>query len=844
MAISRIKINPTALTPVQSYLLFLLLKNKFIEDIFHVPKGQHDIVLSKKEVKHLKSLDPNYEPEDDNFGSISIDLTHDIIKTLRNNAERFNDFDFVVIQPIEDVILTEEKDYDGETTNKIVVENINDPLNRRAFYRSIDKQKVPIRIPGWVSMISEPLSEEQKTLLINELSYGPNSNTILAHLKAGKMFVGCGTLFVCREPDFVVYVENNVLVKQLITQPKYFQDIDDEFERTNLFSYLKIRHPTFQSTSNDRYLDESLKDYHAFIAMKNLSNEKTQSLREFLDADNLDSKNVSIDERIDIHLELLYALEELHKKGIIHGDIKPDNILIKIGKKGFKIKFIDFEPNAYGTIMYREQKRLRKPPTHADDRYAIAHVLMELWHDSTIFDFIQKSLQPGQFSPPSVGDDIFPDIKLPEESSNPKKTKKAPDSIDFSTLPTVQQTKLWNNLNNLKGLNAHSSQEKKRDEDKILPCEISNLEYIKLERLKDKLGLNGDLISDDDLTIVDDDRRKLNDIDLAFNLGRALRKQTTKPSYQDLRKALDLLTSKGDTKEMIAVFLAFSGIKVLEDCKTEDDINIKLKTLIETLNEHITNIEYLRKSIQNLINLVKNTLTKQHPTLQTELERLLQDLDLLFEEYRHIGAGIDDIANYNHKLEKGMMIVLNKFIHIQNRLLVDNQPSQLDKQGSVTANILKVNDANTRCKLKILNFTPSDQLVSILNELKIHSDGNDSPLKHEDDSLLKQLKYDLKLALHNYIFSTYGTGIRAGSGRRLNDMTRIVNLIKEENSVDDLIRKLKNDINKNIKGNFGMSNFFSGSNLRSEILKVLKVYEKHSDFLKHQKQPKKMSQGI
>lgn len=104
--------------------------------------------------------------------------------------------------------------------------------------------------------------------------------------------------------------------------------------------------------------------------------------------------------------DLLAGLEYLERKGVIHKDLKPDNLLV--GDAGLTI--IDFslasapEEAPYGgTALYRDPASVRW--THATDRYAAGLCLFELYAGRHAFD--GRVPEPGQG--PAVGDeDIDP----------------------------------------------------------------------------------------------------------------------------------------------------------------------------------------------------------------------------------------------------------------------------------------------------------------------------------------------------------------------------------------------------------------------------------------------------
>ncbi len=105
-------------------------------------------------------------------------------------------------------------------------------------------------------------------------------------------------------------------------------------------------------------------------------------------------KNLSIDEIKDIACQLLKAIREMHSRGVIHCDLKPENIMFTSNKI---LKIIDFgnalfadelitSTNAIGTLYYRPPEYIIGAPlNYKVDYWAYGCIIMELLIGREIF---------------------------------------------------------------------------------------------------------------------------------------------------------------------------------------------------------------------------------------------------------------------------------------------------------------------------------------------------------------------------------------------------------------------------------------------------------------------------
>jgi len=159
-----------------------------------------------------------------------------------------------------------------------------------------------------------------------------------------------------------------------VLQPSAMEGNEQDSLRHEFRVLARLRHPNLVRVYDYGRLDEGTGH---FFTMEYVSG---KSLSEVV-------KNLSTDEVTELAAQILRALEYVHSSGLIHGDIKDDNILVTQNKDGQHIvKLMDFglavhtkaggDVNVSGTIEYLAPERLRgAPPNPAVDLYAFG-VLM------------------------------------------------------------------------------------------------------------------------------------------------------------------------------------------------------------------------------------------------------------------------------------------------------------------------------------------------------------------------------------------------------------------------------------------------------------------------------------
>jgi serine/threonine protein kinase len=136
-----------------------------------------------------------------------------------------------------------------------------------------------------------------------------------------------------------------------------------------------------------------------YLVMEYLDGENLAAIRERGDVSRALAGQLGLDAIVEIAAQIASALAALHRVGVIHCDVKPENVLV-LNARGAspKIKVIDFgvsrfcdepppeEVSIAGTPAYMAPEQWRGRPELASDVYALGCLLYELATGETPFD--------------------------------------------------------------------------------------------------------------------------------------------------------------------------------------------------------------------------------------------------------------------------------------------------------------------------------------------------------------------------------------------------------------------------------------------------------------------------
>lgn len=187
-------------------------------------------------------------------------------------------------------------------------------------------------------------------------------------------------------------------------------DIDYRLALAHEFKTMaSLRHPNVISVLDYGFDDEN----HPYYTMELLPDAKPLTLI---------AHELDLPQQINYLVQLLHALAYLHRRGVFHRDLKPDNVLVQDNI----VRILDFglalvrnqtDPaqNASGTLAYMAPETLRGlPPTPATDLYAVGVMGYEIFmgkhpfNVSDINDLIQDVMgKMPTFTNGNIGDNAI-----------------------------------------------------------------------------------------------------------------------------------------------------------------------------------------------------------------------------------------------------------------------------------------------------------------------------------------------------------------------------------------------------------------------------------------------------
>src|SRR5258706_5469649 len=171
-----------------------------------------------------------------------------------------------------------------------------------------------------------------------------------------------------------------VALKQLNPGFRPIDDTSDAMDRVSIaheFRMLSmLRHPYILPALDFGFGADSL----AYFTMPLLQN--PQTILEF-------TANQPFPDQVNMLMQILQALAYLHQHGVIHNDLKPNNILVVNGRVqllDFGVSSIVGEPRDFlaGTPRYIAPEMLRlSSPTRESDLYAVGVIAYEVFSNLT-----------------------------------------------------------------------------------------------------------------------------------------------------------------------------------------------------------------------------------------------------------------------------------------------------------------------------------------------------------------------------------------------------------------------------------------------------------------------------
>jgi serine/threonine protein kinase len=508
----------------------------------------------------------------------------------------------------------------------------------------------------------------------------------------------------------------------------------------------------------------------------------------------LKEKPLSIDQRIQLALDLLLALKEFHSRGLIHRDIKPGNIIANYDKDLgiWRIKLIDFGSvkrsniptiDHPGTPAYSSpESLLNKVYNEKSDLYSMGLILGQVFGAKGPISGIppaeftkraEKKLGADCMEKSQVFVDLLKDIDKKDidvdlvEELLMKATMSLGDGRDSvdEAIVRLDQIKLNHILKNFDKKNhenirrAYQAAAKARDE--LSQIAINNINSVR-----------------------DNPRGPLQPMVDSIN--------------QAMEEAGSLTGSLKD--DALRIFINTLGVDAFKDAKSASEISQIAKNNLMKFEDKSNALFDLEERVELgvwTLNLMPSSAELE--ALKKELRALLYDIDSVLRKHTKHDIKFDDLSELGQKWDE-------KFIDLSTRVSV-----LMDQHKGYKKVINAYEPIYT--KLELQNAEPEDKL--------------------------SQLKNAMRIAIKNYLDkSLTSRNIRkedgAASSRRIKDIEDLLQLIESEDvkSEADLIAQTKQRLRKiEVGKHIGFLNRSIGfrSQLRSNLLAAMEPYEpKHS----------------
>ena len=104
----------------------------------------------------------------------------------------------------------------------------------------------------------------------------------------------------------------------------------------------------------------------------------------------VDAKNCSLDRSLQLIIDILSGLAYAHNRGIVHCNLKPENILLKLNNRGWKAQIADFELLKFDRVIdyknfdegldnpYQAPEQFGGKSSYSSDLYGVGVLLFEL----------------------------------------------------------------------------------------------------------------------------------------------------------------------------------------------------------------------------------------------------------------------------------------------------------------------------------------------------------------------------------------------------------------------------------------------------------------------------------